>query len=381
MFNSITNELFNRTENNGMLYLESWYHEDDEMHGRNIYRCKMNWTAKDVSALEEQLQKNLTAIRELGELYREHEDDFEFGTDPKEVVSDEGIYEDLHFDGVTDVWNKYFKDFKNDAGDVESLIRDCEERTGYKTVPYFEVIFARRICKLYSLGTPKIIILNEERYYSEAYIINHFAESVEEIPFLGSAEPGSFIRQTFDITKDDTDAISKMVIEYPYLLQEKNAGYFRLCYHVFHDPKCYMAAICRFDKLKAEIDLIIKRSNMFDQEIARAIYGLDDGIRSTYNELSCKYYLSESQIALCEANVIRKLNSPMNNRGLKKLIESVTPERFEAFIMDKRLAEYRQRIEDGNITEEEEKSRNQLLDFLGFPDRKTHFYDGTDDTE
>jgi hypothetical protein len=201
-----------------------------------------------------------------------------------------------------------------------------------------------------------VLILHEERYYSEAYVINHFAESVEEIPFLGSAEPGSFIKQNFNITKDDTDAIYKMLKEYPHLLLEPKAGYFRLCYSILRDPKCYMAAICRFDELKAEYDSIIKRSDEFDREIARALYGLNDGVRSTY------------------------FNSPMDNRELRKLIESVTPERFKAFLMDKRLAEYRQRIEDGDITEEEEKSRNQLLDFLGFPDRKTHFYDKTDDT-
>ena len=47
---------------------------------------------------------------------------------------------------------------------------------------------------------------------------------------------------------------------------------------------------------------------------------------------------------------------------------------INAFNADVKLAEYQHRIESGQLTAEEEESRNKFLDFLGFPERKTNFH-------
>lgn len=47
-----------------------------------------------------------------------------------------------------------------------------------------------------------------------------------------------------------------------------------------------------------------------------------------------------------------------------------------AFQADVERAKRLHKIESGQITPEEERERNEFLDFMGFPEKKTHFHDG-----
>lgn len=47
---------------------------------------------------------------------------------------------------------------------------------------------------------------------------------------------------------------------------------------------------------------------------------------------------------------------------------------LDAFNADIELNEYIHKVETGQLTAEEEAGRNELLDMLGFSNKKTHFH-------
>ncbi len=182
-------EMFDFTDENGVLYIPEWVYEDDN---GLFYKLVMNWNKSDVDSLVSDHAALTAALTELAPYWDTVKTEEDSRTLPEELQA---------------VWNTYIRDFdtidmdldriseisdKMDAGEAvsdeesemydkyrELAIADAKARIGDSIAAYNVILRAKRFCRLTSLNAPRIIIDNESNFLIQAMAVHKHGKSME----------------------------------------------------------------------------------------------------------------------------------------------------------------------------------------------------------
>ena len=143
-------KMFEYTDKEGYLSIPEWPYDNTSPEEQDIYYlCKMNWNSEDLNNVIDdfrKLEERLKTIKEeepLQSIVRENFDLVPFSEIPMEIS-------DL------------------------IVLKEAKRPATYDVA-----IRAVRLCKLYAMDVPAVIIDNEARLLAQALVVNHFAESVQ----------------------------------------------------------------------------------------------------------------------------------------------------------------------------------------------------------
>ncbi len=231
--------LFERTDEDGVLYIPGWHYDrpgwewgvnTDE---NDSYRCRVDWNMVKYEKLMDEFETLYAALKKISQ-HRSHLDGLH-GEKPrkitletaKEVLKDETLaqiwytyvrpyeIENIDIDRVYDImdrwetveWvksiaeelakgkklDKYQKEILTEYMDIhvtteekeyyckymDALREHAEQRLG-KSICAYEVIFrARRLCRLFELNPPPVILNNEARCLAETLLLHKHGVSKE----------------------------------------------------------------------------------------------------------------------------------------------------------------------------------------------------------
>ncbi len=182
-------EMFDYTDENGVLYIPEWVYEDDN---GLFYKLVMNWNKSDVDSLVSDHAALTAALTELAPYWDTVKTEADSKTLPEELQA---------------VWNTYIRDFdtrdmdldriseisdKIDAGEAisyeesemydkyrELVIADAKARIGDNIATYDVILRAKRFCRLTSFNAPRIIIDNESNFLIQAMAVHKYGKSME----------------------------------------------------------------------------------------------------------------------------------------------------------------------------------------------------------
>ena len=224
--------MFERTSEDGILYIPGWhYSRPGWMHDApgssdegSSYRCKIDWNLDKYEKVKSKFEKVYGALSEIAKFYDELYADEQ---DASKVLKNSD---------ALDTWNTYLKPFDMTGYDIEKhdeiydkldtiawvksiaeriakgetiydyekevltdyvdltvtdeeiayrkkhinyLHEQAEKRIGDNICAYDILLRSWRICKLYSLGAPEIIIMNEGRQLAAAFVLHEYGISRE----------------------------------------------------------------------------------------------------------------------------------------------------------------------------------------------------------
>ena len=213
--------MFDRTDENGILYIPEWNYmvpRDDYS-----YRCKMEWdlydceqTINEFNTVYEALQlfakiyddiagdlKNARRLLndEQFELWNKYVCPFDTGDfDQERIFEIDEKYDNIEW--AKEISKRYANDEKIDDYEKETLkdyinvnvtpeedeyydryrdakYADAKKRVGDHEYAYNVVLGAQRVCRLFSLGAPKIVSLAESKTFAAAFVLHKYCISRE----------------------------------------------------------------------------------------------------------------------------------------------------------------------------------------------------------
>lgn len=222
--------MFDRTDDNGVLYIPEFPNDLSLCEEKYSYRCKMNWTMEDRNSVCSEFKKLYSDLKKIAEKYEQLDGSEETA---KKVFCEENgnaqlfnVWQifvkslnsnDLKYDAIHDISDrldtadylkelsskftkgaeltKDEKDFFREYMDVsvtkdekrlydsycKSLIKEAEKRVGNNICAYQYVIRATRLCRLFSLNAPEIVIKNEARLLAAAMVLHKYCTSKETV--------------------------------------------------------------------------------------------------------------------------------------------------------------------------------------------------------
>lgn len=153
-------DMFKNTAEDGTLYLNEWC--DD-----NNYKVNIEWTKEN---LEEIICKFNALVKDL-KVIADFTNEFAVGV--------EMIPEMLIDDSVTDTYYNFVAPFESENKEdlnAEIIDRVSEGVWGNRLIRH-----AQRLCRLFALGAPKIVVENEEKMLIASLAVHSFGESIEKV--------------------------------------------------------------------------------------------------------------------------------------------------------------------------------------------------------
>lgn len=226
--------MFERTDEDGILYIPGWhYNRPGWMHNApgstnddDSYRCKVDWNLSKYERTLKKFNKVYSAIEEIAKFYDEL---FDLHEDAKTVLKDDDLLE---------VWNTYLKKLDDGGFDHQKfdeiydkldtiewikdiatriakgeqiqdfeketlteyvdiavseeeiryrqkylahLHKEAEKRLGDNICAYDVYMRAWRVCRLFSLSAPEIVINDEARQFAAAFVLHEHGVSREVV--------------------------------------------------------------------------------------------------------------------------------------------------------------------------------------------------------
>ena len=219
--------MFDNTDKNGVLYVPELYCSNIFDNTERSYRCVMDWNKADLNDALCHFESEYNALKAISDIY--------------ESICSESDAETLP-DNLKKAWNTYIRDFETGdldmdlIGDIEDRMEDlsmveaiagniclgidvseaelslyndykdttvsedekalydsykaavnadADRRVGDNYAAYSLVLSAKRLCKLMSLGAPRIIIDNEANIFAKAMMIHTYCKDLEIVEDAG----------------------------------------------------------------------------------------------------------------------------------------------------------------------------------------------------
>ena len=224
--------MFERTDEDGVLYIPGWHYSRPgwqfEASGstdeNDSYRCKIDWNLEKYEKVKAKFEKLYLAIKEISKFY------------DKPFEDDKNLDEVLENAELSEIWNLYLKpfdtgEFDHDKVDeiydkletiawvkqiaariangqkiedfekevlidyvdvtvteeelayrqkyLNHLHKQAELRLGDNICAYDVALRAWRLCKLFALGAPQIVINNEGHQLAAAFVLHEYGVSRE----------------------------------------------------------------------------------------------------------------------------------------------------------------------------------------------------------
>ena len=143
-------KMFEHTDKKGYLSIPEWPYDNKNPEEPDLYYlCKMNWSSEDLNNVIEDFRKLEERLKTIK------------NEEPLQNIIRE------NFDLVP------FSEMQMEIPDLIVL------KEAKRPATYDVAIRALRLCKLYAMDAPVLIIDNEARLLAQALVVNHFAESVQ----------------------------------------------------------------------------------------------------------------------------------------------------------------------------------------------------------
>ena len=143
-------KMFEYTDKKGYLSIPEWPYDDKDPEEPDLYYlCKMNWNSGDLNNVIEDFRKLEESLK---------------------TIKDEDLVQSIIRENVDLV---PFSEMQPEIPDLMVL------KEAKRPATYDVAIRAVRLCKLYAMDAPMLLIDNEARLLAQALVVNHFAESVQ----------------------------------------------------------------------------------------------------------------------------------------------------------------------------------------------------------
>lgn len=217
-------ELFERTDEDGVLYLPAKYLYFEIPELNFDYCCRMNWNLSKYEAVMHKFSQIYKTIKELGkygdatcwdeskakeklgetnqyQIWQTYVRPYDMGgmsfhrifdiddrlesialaqdiamryADGKKLKDYEREYLEEHLNvEVTEEEEEYYSEYHR------LRIKQSEERVGKNFYAYETVLFAIRLCRLIELGAPDVIMNNEALRFAEMFVLHEYAAEVK----------------------------------------------------------------------------------------------------------------------------------------------------------------------------------------------------------
>lgn len=224
--------MFERTDEDGYLYIPGWHYDrpgwehgaDGSTDENDSYRCRVDWNIEKYEKLLEKFERHYALTEQISKQWDEITNKssaekalsvqlFEFWSTYIKPIS----VEDMDREKVADIedrleiieWVKQIakniaggnavEDFEKQAiaeyiditvsveeenyrkDYLNKIFKEAENRIGKNICAYDVLIRTRRLCRLFSLNAPKIIIFNEARQLAAAMLLHDYGISREVV--------------------------------------------------------------------------------------------------------------------------------------------------------------------------------------------------------
>lgn len=217
--------MFERTDEDGVLYIP-WTRNHGYESEVISCRCRMNWNLFDYESVLKEYEELYNALKAIASVYNELSED---SKDNLNILKSDRLFSvwntyirnfeipGFDYDVIDEIGDRYvaIADIKNISKKIageesvddyersflkenldvtvsneeaklykdywELRFKDAEKRVGSNICAHYFVVTAMRLCKLMSLGAPKIIVDNEARQLASAMVIHKFAVSKEDV--------------------------------------------------------------------------------------------------------------------------------------------------------------------------------------------------------
>lgn len=360
MVHSIVNDMFNNTDETGTLIIKGWDVEPEET-GCNprFIKCRMNRDSDKAQKIAEDAAFYCGALEAIGEYYADIEKDVYCEPD-FESCFDNGYAVQLR-----EVWELFFGGYDGDKIQGKALCKLAQQRLGGKQEVYNTFVRARRIEKAARLGAPDCIIDKEKYEFVRAYALNRACEEMTEVDISKDRFDAKTVTLG-DFDEADIDRIFDILESDCSVMPEERIGYTMLTNKIFTDIRIDLYS--RYDTLKPAVDALLETLSKTEREVIEKLYGLTDGVRRSYESTALEMHTPTPMIMDYEALALRKLRHPSRKARLEKLLyepqdNSGEMTELDAFNADVKLADFRARAENGELTQEEQAT----LDLLTAP--------------
>ncbi len=214
-------EMFEYTDENGVLYIPEWIDDGTFEEDQRIYKCVMDWTETDVEKLIAQHQSLYDALAKIAELTSASGDNFDVRSLPEDLqavwntyirdfetgdIDPERIHDFVEHLDMLDLVDSISKRIKagesltedelayyNEHREIKSLRdefdyygkyrdavkADSVRRIGSSIAAYDVILRAKRLFRLLALTAPSPVINNEACFLAQAMAIHEYGKSLE----------------------------------------------------------------------------------------------------------------------------------------------------------------------------------------------------------
>ena len=161
-------EMLKNTDEDSKLYLNEWYDVDcEDCMTYNNYVAKINWDSNDLADIISDFNAMISDFDFIANILKEYDATFE---NLPELLVDNSLL------GTYYVYLAPFDATNQQELEVDVVSRLSEGLCGYEIIRH-----SQRLCRLYSLNAPKLVIQYEERMLIASLIIHDFAEKFEKV--------------------------------------------------------------------------------------------------------------------------------------------------------------------------------------------------------
>lgn len=356
---NIVKNMFDNTDEKGVLIIKGWNVDPEETNSNpRFYKCFMNWKWEDMDSIAEEATLLCGILETIGRYCAEN------GLDINCEPDFEAVFDEEDAEEYREVWEMFFGGYDFDSIGEDKLKELAEQRLGRTVNAYNVFMRARRLVRLIMLGAPEFIINNERYELVRAIVLNC---ACEEMTYVDISKD-RFDEKTVtlgEFNEDDINRIFDMLMTNCSVMPEERMGYTLLLNMVFGDIRVDLYR--RYDELKPAVDAALGTLTYTERTVLEKLYGLTDGVRRSHEMTALEMSVPKPVIEWYEYVTMRKLRHPNRASKLKKAFDE--PEdndgmtELGAFNTDVRLAEFRARRENGELTEEEQAT----LDLLTAP--------------
>ena len=161
-------EMLKNTAEDGTLYLNDWYDVDcDDCMTYNNFVAKLKWSENDLEDITSEFNEIVNDFKVIADFMDEFDTTLE---NLPEIVVD---------DSLTSTYFIYLAPFN--ATNQQALKADVVGRVSEGLCGYEIIRHSQRLCRLYSLNAPEMVVQKEERMLIATLIVHAFAKEIKKV--------------------------------------------------------------------------------------------------------------------------------------------------------------------------------------------------------
>ena len=299
MTNNIIMEMFNNTDANGLLYLNGWPINPEEITCiPRFVKCRMNWDVKKVQEIDAEAQNFCQALETLGRYFAENGLNIYTKPDLTSFCDEEVAAHLLN------VWKLFCGGYNDDELDIEKRTALAEQRLGGKINAYNTFIYARRILNLILLNSPDFIVDTEIYRFVHALTLTRACEELTGVDITNDSY-NSETHTLGEFREDDIRRVVELIESDCTVIPDVEMGYTLLVNKILEESRIDIYR--RAKTFKPIVDELLAALTNPERDVLKKVYGLTDGERKTYGQTAVETNIQVPIVKSYEEDAIWKL--------------------------------------------------------------------------